>query len=513
MIAGTALILCDMTVLKNRKIEPVPNWYLFAIGGLLGLIKGCVTDPIAHFIFHIDGITFENAFIRSVNATVLGTMAIPLIALMSYSWHVLGEAKKLTLADIESIEILLGVDNDPRIQKDLLSAAKERLKVAQAEFRGLFIDSGVHRNEDVANYLREAANRIIRPLSHEIAEQPNRRAFAGTHVGEFLSLVPDTIMRIAPWMLALSAASTVQTFFKLYSINLAIFMFILNLVLIYLALIAIHQILKKITINGFTIALVGLSIFEAQSWFLHVVHLLLYDGDKYLSPWISGLWTLLAFAIVCSAGIFTSTQLEYISTLQEEYSRKYSEILRRDQSQRLVSTQLARYLHGTLQTRLITSAYRIRHLDSESQDELDRELQQVLEHFDLPDKLTDSTTGKNLSEQISAVVKDWTPLLKISVDIQTKKDLFSPAIQSDICDVINESLSNALRHGGASEAQVQVSEKSNALLISVRDNGRGLGGDLTGLGSNLFDRVSNRTWELSRDENSHVTILELYLPI
>jgi len=38
-IAGLLMIFIDKTLFRNRRIKPVPNWWIFALGAFLGFVK------------------------------------------------------------------------------------------------------------------------------------------------------------------------------------------------------------------------------------------------------------------------------------------------------------------------------------------------------------------------------------------------------------------------------------------------------------------------------------------
>jgi len=513
-IAGLLMIFIDKTLFRNRRIKPVPNWWIFALGAFLGFVKGGVTGLISKSLFHIPSITLNTVLNRSINAGAIGALFLPIIALSSYSWHVLGDARKLTIADLEAIELLLGADIDPQYQHQLLNAAKERLNAAKKEFNERFIMRKVQSTNEVAQYLRELSNSVVRKLSREISDRPKRSAFTGTQFAELVLLVPETILGVAPWFVAYSGVVSIRIFLNVYGLWLGLLLFTIHLSLLQLSMWVIYRLLRRGAPKILQVLGIPLLILTLEAWALNCVQSILYGKPVDISPWSNAILNFTSFCLICAAGIYLSTQLKYIQVLKSEYSKKYSEIMRRDQSQRLISTQLARYLHGTLQTRLITSAYRIGKLrGGVNDDELLTELMLVLDHFDLPDNLGVTVEVKNFQDQINSVLEDWHSLLTVSLSMQTTSRAYPPEVQSDVCDIINEALNNALRHGNATNIQIDITDAEDVLIIRCEDNGAGPEIIEPGLGSELFSGATSGYWKLTRSPDNSSTILELRIKL
>ncbi|HYI12285.1 MAG TPA: sensor histidine kinase [Thermoanaerobaculia bacterium] len=62
--------------------------------------------------------------------------------------------------------------------------------------------------------------------------------------------------------------------------------------------------------------------------------------------------------------------------------------------------------------------------------------------------------------------------LEVEVDAPDRIDV-APRLAHELCRIVNESLSNAARHGGASRAVVSARSRDAAVELHIRDNGRG----------------------------------------
>ena len=171
-------------------------------------------------------------------------------------------------------------------------------------------------------------------------------------------------------------------------------------------------------------------------------------------------------------------------------------------------------MHGTLQTKLAASAFRFRNIEDDSFD-LESEVRNVLSHFEVKTEISKVIIGESLTGRLSEVLAEWQSLIEIElVPLELDVSKISRSQSSNICDFINECLSNALRHGQATKAKIQISDAVNDVLVLVTNNGEPVGAmsrGKTGLGSRIFTRVSNSRWDIkNKDDGSGVRVSALF---
>ncbi|MGH9688103.1 MAG: sensor histidine kinase [Candidatus Acidiferrales bacterium] len=64
--------------------------------------------------------------------------------------------------------------------------------------------------------------------------------------------------------------------------------------------------------------------------------------------------------------------------------------------------------------------------------------------------------------------------MEIEIDIQPGFPRFTPELETTVFRIVQEALTNILRHSGASLASVSLFEDHDQLVLSVRDNGKGV---------------------------------------
>lgn len=160
-----------------------------------------------------------------------------------------------------------------------------------------------------------------------------------------------------------------------------------------------------------------------------------------------------------------------------------------------LARESARVLHGTVQTRLIACAVTIERA-SETHDlnafrAALSEAHSVLAQRTLADDAGETT----LATEVERKVHLWSGLCDVSVEIDPGLAAVPGRQARDAGRVVEEGLSNAIRHGGADVINVRVIGAGTEVVIEVQDNGSGPAGGGPGLGSALLANVSS-SWVL-----------------
>jgi two-component sensor histidine kinase len=176
-----------------------------------------------------------------------------------------------------------------------------------------------------------------------------------------------------------------------------------------------------------------------------------------------------------------------------------------------VNIEIARYLHGNLQSRMMALSLTFSANKDESQAYLD-------DHLNFVNSLLDSPFGEMLShedgdiyEMIKEIIDKWNGLLYVNLQLSILNSDLSFAKKRAISAVIEEALSNSLRHGFATKVDLSVIKDKQNIFISVIDNGIGLRENSKGLGSQIFDSVATKGWKLQNRLDDGGTILELQI--
>ena len=177
-----------------------------------------------------------------------------------------------------------------------------------------------------------------------------------------------------------------------------------------------------------------------------------------------------------------------------------------------VSRELAKYLHGTIQSRLMASAMQVERAGrSGDKKAIEREIAKAYKNLKLPDGAYFSSPEQNLADELKKVLSTWNTLLDIRVSLAKNLSGFETDVLQDIGNVINEALSNSFRHGEATKALIEISRSGSDVLIKVSDNGSGLSKGKPGLGSDTFTALAGPSWSLTRLPSGTGSMLNLQI--
>ena len=172
----------------------------------------------------------------------------------------------------------------------------------------------------------------------------------------------------------------------------------------------------------------------------------------------------------------------------------------------LAKRDIANYLHSELQNKLLAIALRIESGESNIDSVLEElAAVQVSLTTGAQPELHDSRT---LATQLEELVDRWKGFVR--VHLVTDQLIANQEVDRQIVLVINEALSNSVRHGLASEVFVSIRPIRKNVSIEVADDGIGPRSGTPGLGSRFFDSVSGSNWSLrQRPEGGSILELEL----
>ena len=156
-----------------------------------------------------------------------------------------------------------------------------------------------------------------------------------------------------------------------------------------------------------------------------------------------------------------------------------------------LARESARVLHGTVQTRLIACAVAIERAshtrDVEAFRAALREAHDVLTQASFAEDVGHTT----LEHEVDRKVRLWSGLCDITVQVDPGLAGTTGRPARDVGRVVEEGLSNAIRHGEADLIAVHISGSREGIRIEIQDNGRGPGEGPPGLGSALLNSVSS----------------------
>ncbi len=173
------------------------------------------------------------------------------------------------------------------------------------------------------------------------------------------------------------------------------------------------------------------------------------------------------------------------------------------------SRTLARYVHGTLQSRLLASALAIEQAERAGDPAgFDRALEQARAALSLPEVLPPAP--EDLDIAVRQTVALWNGLAQITLHIEDPMPPLASTTILDICLIVEEGVSNAMRHGAATTIAIGLTAtESGGITITISDDGVGPTGGTPGLGSAVFDEAGPTPWTLTPRKDGSGAVLRV----
>ena len=173
---------------------------------------------------------------------------------------------------------------------------------------------------------------------------------------------------------------------------------------------------------------------------------------------------------------------------------------------------VARLFHGAVQTRLTTSILMIKQAQQNGDDvALNLALLEAVSVLQTP--LPNNEIASTLGLEIERKVSLWQGISTIDVQIEPQLSESSDVRIREISRLVEEGISNAVRHGGATLLQLTVSLTPNgSVTVQLDDNGSGPGTGKPSIGSAIFTQTTQGNWSLSATPNGSRLVAIIPVP-
>lgn len=494
IVTASLLFTFDKTLLKNRFNHPITNNQVFAVGVLLGAVRGAGTYLFALYPFHLASNTPSSGLIRVLNSSVLGGVSFVLIALISFSYYEVGRARTESRTLLSGMNQLLNTGKDERSQRDLFQAVSHRLEETRAKILQLAESESSLEKEFFADFLRELATNLIRPLSHQIAKSKPTGWQTFKDSASTMLLIPDLIQRQMPWLLFFYALGEVRVDLLNFGIMRGSILFALNIVTLAILMYILAYIFKRSKPRYVSVFIYPLIIGVVNAS-LNIVNRRIIHEHLSAANYVTTLsWTIFSIYLVSYAGRYVIVTMKSLSETKGKYSMMFQRVTSQVNSSRNLSEQLARFLHGSLQTKLNTSAFRVN--QANSHEEIRKELQLVADYMSMPQEIDDIEISGDVIAKLAEIKETWSPLIQVTFDCSGPSSLPDLAAAAHLYDLINEVVSNAHRHGEANSITVRVDIHPHEIFVEATNDGSLLSSVKSGLGTKIFDAITNNCWSL-----------------
>ncbi|CAB4648344.1 unannotated protein [freshwater metagenome] len=190
-------------------------------------------------------------------------------------------------------------------------------------------------------------------------------------------------------------------------------------------------------------------------------------------------------------------ELKASQSLHDEVTKKVTEEFSYN-----LSHQWAVYIHGKILTRLATNSLK---LEVASKAENSKEFEQTVERLITLLKNPDAEfeiVSADLQTEVTSRLDPWVGLLDIDLYIDPALESVQTPRVRDLAEVIEELISNSIRHGKAKKIQLKVirSGAKDVEIVAIDDSTMppSSADKKSGLGTHIFNLASDGRWSIKR---------------
>ena len=419
---------------------------------------------------------------------------------------------------------LVGLETEKAVLDELRGGIRERIKVQQETLLVTVQQALAPVIQKVKEFeagsepmlviaeLKAAVENVVRPLSHDVGNVnfADATQIGSTAPADFESATqrakriwPKFVSVGAMFMPGITAIVVAISTFTPISIGMqkggsALVASLTLMVFAYLFLKAAQQGLEAfwlpLWLAGCAVALIYLALAALTKVVLPIAGFYASDtaiGQYYLLLLIAGTFAFMQ-QVVRTQRLAAEQQLkEVIENLAILNSQLRQEVW-------LNRRRIASVLHGPVQAALYASAMRLAQADKFDKtliDVVQRDIENALI------KLEEGSDGESFSEVASQIASLWAGSCDVEIDISDDaEERISANRVAETCvtEVVREAISNAVKHGEATQARIKISlEKSKLLRVVIENDGiPAKQGAKTGFGSDFLDEVAY-AWSLS----------------
>ena len=511
--------LFQIILINKRDFQPFALWVIFVIGGASGAVKGFVVYICPQFLeMQVESLNFAS---RILAGTIVGICVVPIFAVISNQFSLVIQRRKILMQAL-IVEESLKFSNQEALQK-----VREATQIAiESEFSSLISEtrkqikntegkSLEQQYELIANALTLSAQNLIRPLSHRLMQELGQD-FPSPPLRSILFLaIKKPILPILPILFLANIASAIVVIREVISMPKIFLILFIQTLFMFIQIISIKTYAKS---RMSTTSPVNTPIFIVFSTFCGVcadfvmLHSILRLDYKFLTGELLVLNFIWRLAFICVVSfvlnlIENETAVEQfisglISTHKVDKMLADQEILR-------VKQDIARYLHGNLQSRVMALGLSLQVREIKDQVSMDSALSLSQSLLDSPFSEFLAAEDRSLFDEVSFNATKWDGLLSIHLNIEVADSQLSQIQKRAVGTALEEAFANALRHGLAKEVEIKIYQDGLGITVAVLDDGVGPRNTPHGLGSRLYDSVATRGWSLQHRLDDEGSILEL----
>jgi signal transduction histidine kinase len=505
VIAAQTVMMAVVVAYVVEGLPRIPDtwrpWTSLLAFAVAGLARGFAASVVYGTILGPQG---ERLSLRLVGGVISAVIFFVPATILVASWRDYFQRRADLVARREQLTQTAG-----RIVDDIVERDRTIIDRVRAELDRVLADA------DPKAGLQRLSDDVIRPLSHELAD-------------EAPTWTPPTVTsgRIRPGVV-IDRASTGHPLMPLTTAFTIVAIALLAIVLAYGWVISVAYALAVMASASALLWLANAVIARVGAWptatriaalvlMLGVIGLVVGEGAQVLLPPRDLTYSLVAGNVALVVGFGAGyalaravsgelrDTLDELRTVDDELTWQVARL-------RLVQwtqgTRFARALHGPVQGSIAVAVERLRTAPGEETQVL------TALRASLAQSLDGESVIASWADGVEGVRRSWAEICEVVLDESGgcghRLD-GDTACREMALEVLSEAVSNAVRHGNASQVCVSLRCSSDRVEITVLDNGEGGEARAPGLGTRVLDSCA---LEWSRDPAPGASTLHAVLPL
>jgi hypothetical protein len=266
--------------------------------------------------------------------------------------------------------------------------------------------------------------------------------------------------------------------------------------------------MRRIPSRHVTIFLVGVVLLESGAVVVALWRESLVSGSGSLGWIVINIFAgVLTIALTSGLGSWQRVNAQVQAQCEKDLDEDLVRLIAQSRLTADLARETSRALHGSLQTRLVACAMTSEQaIASNDLTLLDAALKEARSLLMSP--IHDEPPTGSVRSEIWRKLSLWEELCVFEVFIGEQVDHDSGTGDSEshstiVGRIVEEGVSNAIRHGDATHIIIRVERTiDGALMIEIEDDGIGPSGGAPGVGSALLDQATGGDWALTRTDEA-----------
>ncbi len=506
--------VCSKYLFIDRENSPIPIGFIVLGFFLVGSGVGATTSwALELFDVEVSRGIFLSALLGGIFLIWWGTMVTLLLdgrdRFSRTRSRLIEDAVQIELALLQEAEVseLMRASIRTEINQELTQARTDFARRLEGE------DFAIQSSEwtEIASAIRDTASDVIRPMSRRLKDRaeesypkPNLKTFLWNIV-HFQPFRPGAFTLV---YLIRTGPIEVEHF----GIRIGLISYLVAVITIFSTMSYANSLMKKYPKIHSWIFVDTVFVIQFLYLVLHLTRELATGIQIPQQELISNLIVSVILILITSGfGTFRNIHQDMTSSFKSRLSQSQIEVMAQGIQLSRLATEAAELLHGQVQTKLISCAAAIDQArTSGNVEQFNRALLQARAILELPIPDRQVQLDATIEREIARKCNLWEGLCEIHCDISESLREVSGSVASKVGSIIEEAITNSIRHGGATQIRITLIENvPGTISITVTDNGSGPQDGELGLGSDIISRYSSQTNSLKRNPGGTGSVLTL----